>query len=376
VVDRQVDHRLRGGRRGLTGSPDIAIVGGGIVGCAAAAFLAEAGLSVELFERGELAGAASGRNQGSVQHPFDELLVPLHEETVSIYRALEGFPFPDEPAGLLLLSRSGAVAVGDPPPELRPEWLDGRPLTELEPSLAPGISACRLETGYPVRPEAATRALAALARARGAVLQEGVQARLDLRGRRTHGVLLPDGPRAAGVVLVAAGPWTSSFVDSTGGWRPIEPVWGVVAEVELEDPPRHVLEQAGVEEAAAGELASLFSLVATPHSSGVGSSFSATEPDPLEVAHRLLKAGQAFVPALCDAQLSGARACPRPQSADGRPLIGPVPGIDGLHVAAGHGPWGISTGPASARLAAEVVLGRASVPAELAADRFGPPRHG
>jgi glycine/D-amino acid oxidase-like deaminating enzyme len=50
----------------LTGFPDIAIVGGGIVGCAAAAFLAEAGARVELFESGQLAGAASGRNSGAI----------------------------------------------------------------------------------------------------------------------------------------------------------------------------------------------------------------------------------------------------------------------------------------------------------------------
>jgi D-hydroxyproline dehydrogenase subunit beta len=341
------------------------------VGCVAAAFLADAGLSVELFEHGQLAGAASGRNQGSVQHPFDEALAPLYEETIAIYGSLEGFELPAEPAGVLLVSRSGAVEIGESPPELGAERIEGRELAALEPSLAPGLSALRLETGYPVRPSLATLALAGLARARGAVLHEGIEATPNVRDRRAEGVLLPDGPRAAGAVLVAAGPWTCSLIDPSGGWRPIEPLWGVVAEVELEDAPRHVLEAAGVEAAAAGELASLFSLVTTPHSSGVGSSFSATEPDPLQVAPLLVEAGEPFVPALAEARLTGARACARPQSADGRPLIGPVPGIDGLHVAAGHGPWGISAGPASARLAAHALLGRAEVPPPLAAARFG-----
>jgi glycine/D-amino acid oxidase-like deaminating enzyme len=45
-------------------------------------------------------------------------------------------------------------------------------------------------------------------------------------------------------------------------------------------------------------------------------------------------------------------------------------GTDGLWVAAGHGPWGISTGPATGRLAADALLGRASVPPELSAARF------
>ena len=62
----------------------------------------------------------------------------------------------------------------------------------------------------------------------------------------------------------------------------------------------------------------------------------------------------------------GTRACPRPQSHDGRPVLGPVPGVEGLFVAAGHGPWGISAGPGSARLVADAMLGRdAAIPAEL-----------
>jgi glycine/D-amino acid oxidase-like deaminating enzyme len=59
-------------------------------------------------------------------------------------------------------------------------------------------------------------------------------------------------------------------------------------------------------------------------------------------------------------------------SADGRPLLGPLAGAEGLFVAAGHGPWGISLGPGSARLVADAVLGRpTAIAPELAAARFG-----
>jgi glycine/D-amino acid oxidase-like deaminating enzyme len=46
------------------GSADVAVVGGGITGCACALALAEAGLRVRLFEAREIAGGASGRNGG------------------------------------------------------------------------------------------------------------------------------------------------------------------------------------------------------------------------------------------------------------------------------------------------------------------------
>jgi gamma-glutamylputrescine oxidase len=48
----------------VEGRADVAIVGGGITGCSCALALAEAGLRVRLFEAREIAGGASGRNGG------------------------------------------------------------------------------------------------------------------------------------------------------------------------------------------------------------------------------------------------------------------------------------------------------------------------
>jgi glycine/D-amino acid oxidase-like deaminating enzyme len=48
----------------LGGAPDVAVVGGGITGCSCALALAEAGLRVRLYEAREIAGGASGRNGG------------------------------------------------------------------------------------------------------------------------------------------------------------------------------------------------------------------------------------------------------------------------------------------------------------------------
>ena len=64
-----------------------------------------------------------------------------------------------------------------------------------------------------------------------------------------------------------------------------------------------------------------------------------------------------FVPELAGTHAVSVRACARPMSADGRPLLGPLPAAEGLFVATGHGPWGVSLGPGSARLVADAVLG-------------------
>jgi glycine/D-amino acid oxidase-like deaminating enzyme len=372
---------------------DVAVVGGGIVGCAAAAFLAEAGARVELFERDVLAGAASGRNSGVLQHPFDPVLAELHPETLRHLAELDGFELPAEPAGVLMLATEpgpldeAAGAIARDQPELQPLLLDPAGVRDLEPAVGEELWGCRLETGYPVRPEAATLALAESARRAGATLHEGRKARLWLVDGELRGVLADGEQHAAGAVLVCAGPWTAQVVDPTGSWRPIVPVWGVVLDVAMGDPPRHVVEQVGVEEVAAGSRlargsgpagtgatgsappGSIFSLVASEGAISVGSTFLTEEPDPVAWIPELYRRGQRFVPALARARVESARACARPVSLDGRPLLGPLE-TEGLWVAAGHGPWGISTGAATGRLAADIVLGRAEAPAALRASRF------
>jgi glycine/D-amino acid oxidase-like deaminating enzyme len=183
----------------------------------------------------------------------------------------------------------------------------------------------------------------------------------------------------AETVVIAAGPWTPAIVDPSGRWRPIRPLWGVVADVELALPPRHVLEEAeiddtiepGAEDAPSGVA---FSLVTAGGRSVLGSTFLEAEPDVDAFVPELRRRGATFVPALADAPLLATRRCARPLSADGRPLAGRIPWLGGLFVVAGHGPWGISTGPGTARLVANLVLGRADAPPPaLDPGRFGRP---
>jgi glycine oxidase len=359
---------------------DVAVIGGGIVGCAAAAFLAEAGATVEVYERDEVGAAASGRNSGSVQHPFDPVMTELHVETLAYYRELEGLELPDAPAGVLMLApgrgplEPAVTEIARDCPELEATLLDPSAVRELEPGVADGLWGCRLETGYPVQPLAATRALARRAFAAGARFFEGETAWPWVISGRARGVLAAGVRRPAGSVLVAAGPWTPELIDPTRAWQPIVPVWGVVADVQMDDPPHHVLEEVGVEDVATGGEAAtgaIFSLVKAGKQVSLGSTFLMEAPaDPGAWTPRLQIAGQRFVPGLRRALVVGARACARPQSLDGRPLVGELPGQEGLWAAAGHGPWGISTGPATARVAADALLGRAEVAAPLSVSRF------
>jgi glycine oxidase len=364
----------------VTTAADVAIIGGGIVGCAAAAFLTEAGAKVELYERDEVGAAASGRNSGSVQHPFDPVMTELHVETLAHLRELADLELPASPAGVLMLAHTrepldpAVRELARDCPELEAALLDPAAVRDLEPAVAEGLWACRLETGYPVRPMAATRAFARRAFDAGARFHEGETAWAWVISGRARGVLAGGVRRPAGAVLVAAGPWTPELVDPTRAWQPIVPVWGVVADVQMDDPPDHVLEEVGVEDLATGGDAAagaIFSLVKAGRQVSLGSTFlTEPPPDPDAWTPRLQLAGQSFVPGLRRALVVGARACARPQSLDGRPLVGELPGQEGLWAAAGHGPWGISTGPATGRIVADALLGRGEIPAPLSVARL------
>lgn len=343
---------------------DVAVIGGGIVGCAVAAFLAEGGAAVTLYEREGIAAGASGRNSGIVQHPMDALLAPLFHETVEHYRDLAafGFALPAEPAGLLVVSTNEAAldaelaAFGDGFPELAAERLAPGEPHALEPVVTPELAGLRMHTGYAVPPAEATQAFARRAQAAGARIALGED-------------VAPGDVRAETVVL-AAGPWTCALADPSGAWRPVTPLWGVNVEVHLPEPPRHAVEEAGLDDllAEGGAEAGIFALVTADRVSSLGATFLPAEPDAAAHAPRLRERGARFIPALADAPVVSVRACARPRSADGRPLLGRR---GDLVIATGHGPWGISLGPASARLVADLVLGRGpAIPPAFDPGRF------
>jgi glycine/D-amino acid oxidase-like deaminating enzyme len=377
-------------------APDVAVIGGGIVGCSVSALLAERGASVVLVEATAIGAGASGRNMGAIQHPFDPVLTTLYRESLDRYRALgaedRSFSLPEHPAGVLMIDTDPAAAQRQVERltalerGLGATFLDVEEVAAAEPSLAPGLAGCLLaSTGYPIPPASATAAWARLAERRGVQLMVGTAAEPWVEGARARGVRLADGSRiAADAVLVASGPWAPAHVDPSGGWQPIARTWGVTVQLQLGSAaPRHIVEQDAVDAvnrqvnaaAQAGALErdadppSLFTVASAGGMSTIGSTFLPAEPDRERVAKLLLERGARYLPAIAQADVSEIRLCARPQSVDGRPFIGPVEGVEGLFVCAGHGPWGISTGPGSAALAVAAMLDGAEVSAALQASR-------
>ncbi|WP_445148708.1 NAD(P)/FAD-dependent oxidoreductase [Baekduia sp. Peel2402] len=348
---------------------DVVVIGGGIVGVSAALFLAEAGASVTLLEAEAVAAAASGRNAGSIQHPMDAVRSELYEESVAIHRRFGVIG--DEAAGLLVVGPDADAAVAGAAafPGLRAEPLDAAALRAVEPEMAEGLDGVLVHgTGYPAHPAAATHRLAEEARALGATIVEGVRAVPEVVGGRAVGARADDGTlHAADRVLVAAGPWSSALADPTGEWSPVSALWGVTMQVAL--PPGHGVRHRIEEWDEPFDAGVQFEATPLDDVTVLGASRTIETPDETTYAAAILSRAARFLPILASARTVKAATCARPVTPDGLPLLGPVPGVEDLHVAAGHGPYGISLGPASGRIAADVLLDRSAVPTAFATDR-------
>src|SRR5512139_1026579 len=70
---------------------DVAVLGGGLIGCATARLLARAGLRVALFERGRIGGEASGAAAGMLgvqSESADDVALRLGLRSRALYPAL------------------------------------------------------------------------------------------------------------------------------------------------------------------------------------------------------------------------------------------------------------------------------------------------
>jgi glycine/D-amino acid oxidase-like deaminating enzyme len=308
---------------------DVTVVGAGIIGCSAAAFLAEAGARVTVHDVAGVAAGASGRNSGVLQHPLDERLAAWHEETVALHR--EVVDLPDEPEGLLVLGRDSTDGL---PPELRPQLIDDA--RDAEPLVVERMPGVLVDTGWVVGPATLTDAWWRRAERAGATLVTGARAPRD------------------GMTLIATGAWTDG----------ITPLYGVTARVRPRRPARYILEEdAKASSIVDGAEAEFFTLVGDV----LGSSFATTEPDPDAVARSLKHRAEPFIGPV---DVTAARACPRPQSPDGMPVIGRLE--ERTFVCAGHGAWGISVGPATARLVVDAMLIGREIPLNVQPARNHP----
>jgi glycine/D-amino acid oxidase-like deaminating enzyme len=371
--------------------PDVAIVGGGIIGAACAHELTRGGASVTLIERDELAAGASGRNQGWFVLPEDPVLEPMARATLPEYLDVaESAPFPvwidREPVGHLVVAlededvpRAQPALLSATAQGVAIRQLDAAELRETEPAITPdAVAGWLLDQGHRLDPAALTVALALTAKAAGADIRHHLRVRALLEdGDTVRGVMTDDGPIRADTVIVAAGPWSTSLLDPVRIRIPVSGARGWIVRVApTTEPLRHLIEHTGwrdsperlaaVEQPSAERVATdgmpqaEVGAIVHLHPDGtvlVGSSRQAwitPEPEDPSVPRRQLAAAITLVPALAESRVLSTWWGLRPITPDERPLVGRV--RDGLVIATGHGSEGVILGAGTAQLVRSIVL--------------------
>jgi glycine oxidase len=363
----------------MTASPDVLVVGGGVIGLTTAWFLAREGVGVTLVDRADFGQAASWAGAGIIPPgnpncaatPYDLLrahssrLYPrissdLREQTGldNGYVVCGGLEVPEAAKDLPVGEwRAEGVAF---------ELVEGEALRRIEPVLGPAVRRAYYLPGMAqVRNPRHVKALRAACEKSGVRLLPGCAVHsLCREGARVTAAETERGRLTAGRFLVAAGAWTDGLLAPLG-WRPgVVPVRGQIA-----------LLNTGVPGVRPVVLKGKRYLVPRPDGRVL---VGATEEDAGFDARPtaggiagLLAFAAGLVPALADASLEKCWAGLRPGTPDGLPFLGAVSGFDNLFVAAGHFRSGIQQSPATAAALTDLLLGR---PPLVPLDAFRPGR--
>jgi D-amino-acid dehydrogenase len=245
--------------------------------------------------------------------------------------------------------------------------LDAQGAQTLEPSLNPIFAKAVFwpKAASLSDPLAVTRAYAARFRALGGIMLNGDARSLHRAGNGWR-VETNEGGIDAPEVIVALGPWAPDLLEPLGLRLPMAVKRGY---------HRHFRGE-GNAALSRPVVDTAFGYLITPMEQGIrlttGAEFAERDAAPTPVQFdRLMPKARALFPLggrADDKTWLGSRPC----FPDSRPAIGRAPGLPGLWLAIGHAHWGLTLGPVTGRLIAEMMTGSTPFcnPAPYAAERF------
>ncbi|MCX7559394.1 FAD-binding oxidoreductase [Sulfitobacter sp. F26204] len=208
---------------------EVVVIGGGIIGVCTALYLARAGQSVVLLEKGRIAGEQSSRNWGWIrQQGRDPDELPIMVESVRRWQELAAdstIDFGLRQGGVTYFARSARKLAAFEAwlPHARANGVESRILSPAEThAMFPGVGgpvagALVSPTDMRAEPWVAVPALAALARRAGVQLVENCAVRmLDIQAGRIAGVVTESGVVKTSSVVLAGGAWSALFLRNHG----------------------------------------------------------------------------------------------------------------------------------------------------------------
>ncbi len=357
------------------GTPDVIVIGGGIIGCAIAYALAKAGVRVRLLERGEpgreASQAAAGMlaPQSEVMHapqgPFFELCrasLRLYPDFVAEIEDATGLAIEYHREGTLFLAfdfAEGEVLASAYEKQkaagLAVEDLTAEEVRHREPALSESVHmALFLPEDHQVDNQKLMQALILAVHRRGVELMAGRPVFGLVREKgRVIGVRTSQGTYTAAYVINCAGAWAATIDPEGRPLFPVKPIRGQILVLQARAPLlEHVVHSAHcyIVPRRDGRLL----IGSTMEDVGYEKRVTA------EALLRLLTAARQILPAIERCTFVEAWAGLRPATPDYLPILGEAE--PGLLIATGHFRNGILLAPITARLITELVVsGRTSL---------------
>jgi glycine oxidase len=349
------------------------VIGAGVIGLGIAWRLAQAGCTVDVYDKGEAGHGASWAAAGMLAaaaeaEPGEEPLLPLTLESQRLWPdfarellAATGVSceYRDEGTLVVALNRDDAETLRHSYDFQRGlgldiEWLNAAEARRLEPHLKPGIAAAVLSRNdHQVENRALVRALIAACRDTGVAIHEHRPvAEVVTAAGCVCGVETARGREDADTVVLAAGAWSREIAGIPAAQRPpVRPIKGQMLAVQMDVRApilRHVVWLPN-----GGYL--------VPRNDGrliIGGTVEERGFDTSITAGGLLtliEAAWRAVPTIEELPIAETWVGFRPGSRDDAPMLGPS-GIDGLVIATGHHRNGILLTPVSAAVISNYIL--------------------
>ena len=347
---------------------EVIIAGGGVIGACCAYFLSRRGARVTVFERADVACAASGKSGGFLAldwcdgGPLERMArrsYALHRELADSnlgdwgYRTIETLAV-HAAEGHHLRSRME-----------HPAWL-------ADEACAAGVMGTP-ETTAQIDPCTFTRTIMRAAEQQGAIVRIA-----EIEHISDGQVWAAGHSHRADRVVIALGPWSMRARD----WIRLPPVYGLKGQSVVYRPsPIETAHNFFLDYITEDAQRLSPEIVPRPDGTLYACGLSYEDPipdDPLSIEPdaalqaRLQSMTEAVLPALKGARPVATQACYRPVTEDGLPLLGVHPEHERIVIATGHSVWGMLNGPATGEAVAELIMdGKTTT---LRIDRFNPSR--
>jgi glycine/D-amino acid oxidase-like deaminating enzyme len=370
--------------------PDVIIIGGGVIGCAAAYFLAtEHGVKSLIIERNGIGSEASGGAAGELAaaeltekggHRPSPIFTRFLQEGISLHTALASTLVEESGVDYLLnditmlrpaFTVDEATGMKDELARLHESgidasWIEPKSIQAMHSWLSGDAVGAILSTEFQLEAYPFALALAQAAEQHGVEIRTGEVTDIELSGRRVTGVRLGDEIVSAPTVVIANGPWSRFAGEWIGLNVPVIPLRGQIVHLEIPEgaprPEHAIFHSTGYVLPKAGGTLYVGTTI-----EDVGFDSEPTT----EARDAIMEAVTRLAPQTIDIPIKRMTACLRPYSLDDMPIIGAVPGVDGLFIATGHGFKGITLCLITGKNLAELIIEGSS---SFLMDGFSPAR--